>query len=382
MSFSVHEVAEWIGGSVVNSAVLGGHLHEIRVEKISNLDACGTRDIAFFFSRAYEKALIQSLPGILVTDRAFVEPMERAGLPLWKQTAVLSCADPYLAMAQVSEKFAAKISTVAHLTRLRETEIHPSAVVHATAQVGLGVRIGPHCVIEERARIGAGSVLYPGCFIGPFVEVGEDCVLFPNVALYEWTRLGNQVRLHSGVVVGADGFGYAPIKSPAQSQDQLQEMITEVAATHSEGVMGHQKIYHLGRVAMGNRVEIGANSCVDRGTFGDTVIGDDVKIDNQVQVGHNVQIGRGTVICGCAGLAGSAKVGEFVYIGGAAKIGNQIQIGNRANIGAGSMISKDVPAGGAAAGNPQREHRDHFRAHAILNRLISDKKNKKKRGHG
>jgi UDP-3-O-[3-hydroxymyristoyl] glucosamine N-acyltransferase len=179
-------------------------------------------------------------------------------------------------------------------------------------------------------------------------------VFFPRVTLYEQTQVGDRVRLHAGVVLGADGFGYAPRREGGK-------------------VVGHEKIYHVGRVVIGNDVEIGANTCVDRGTIGDTVIRDMAKVDDLVMIGHNCQLDVGAVICGNAGLAGRAKIGKFVYIGGMAGVGNDVEIGDGSMVGALSVVSADVPPGVSMIGNPSRTAREHNRIQVLLNRMLREK---------
>jgi len=357
MPFSLSEVLEWTGGRLANAGALGSRAGGIRVEKPAQIAGSGSSDLVFFFSREYQKDLPSAAPGIMVTGEAFVKSMEAAGLPLWQSSAVVACADPYLAMALMSAKFAAVMSTVAHVPAVAgrgKTAIHASAVVHPEALIADGASIGAHAVIERGASIGGGTVVYPGCFVGPGAVIGRDCVLFPNVTVYEWTRVGDRVRLHAGVVLGADGFGYAPRRDDGS-------------------VTGHQKIFHLGRVEIGDDVEIGASSCVDRGTFGETRIGAGAKLDNHVHVGHNATVEEGAILCGGICLAGRAHVGRFVYVGGMTGISNDVHVGDGANIGACSLITKDVPPGGAAVGNPQRDYRDHFKAHAMLSRLTENR---------
>ena len=353
MSFSVHQMIDWVRGRVVNPNEVSSKLEQTRVSGLSLLASSQEQDVAFFFSKAYAGDLLQAKPGILVTGLEFVKHLESAGLSLWKSSVVIACEDPYLGMAVVSEKFASFLSTVSHLPGAvpREKMVHPSAVVHPNAELGLGVQIGAHCVLEEKVKIGAGSILYPGCYLGPGVQVGEQSVLFPKVTLYESTRIGNRVRIHAGSVLGSDGFGYAP-------------------RTEAGKVTGHQKTYHLGRVVVGDDVEIGANVTVDRGTLGDTIIEAEAKIDNDVHLGHNAKIGRGAILCGATALAGSASVGEFAYVGGLTAITNQVHVGARAKVGAQTILTKDVPEDGTAVGNPQRDYQSHFKAHAKLNRLI------------
>lgn len=352
MSFSVDEIASITGGRVVNAGELGEKARTIRVERPAPLSASRESDLAFFFSREYQHELPQARAGVLITGEPFVAPLRAAGLPLWERTAVIACKDPYFAMALLSEKFAANLSTVGPRERSAKTLVHSSAVVHPSVVLGAGVEIGENCVLEEGARIGAGTRLFPGCFVGARAEIGEDCTFLPQVIVYEWTRVGSRVRIHAGSVLGADGFGYAPKQDGAS-------------------VTGHQKIWHLGRVVVGDDVEIGALCTVDRGTLGDTVLGNQVKLDNQVHVGHNAQVAEGAVLCGGVRLAGRASVGRFVYMGGMVGVINNVHVGDGATVAAFTLVSKDVPPGGTAVGIPQRTQKEHFRAHAALNRMIA-----------
>lgn len=355
MAFSVQEVLSWTGGRWINESDLAEKGRSIQVDKPSELAKAGPRDLAFFFSRAYQKDLATAQPGILITAEPFVQPMKAAGLPLFKNTAVIACADPYYAMAVLSEKFAAGLSTVAHVEKMSESSVHSSAVIDPTAEIGKNVTIGAHCVVEAGARIGEGTVLYPGCFVGPEVSIGRFCVLFPNVVIYEWTEIGNRVRIHANSTIGSDGFGYAPRRQGKQ-------------------VVGHQKIFHLGKVVIEDDVEIGANSCADRSTFGETRISKNAKLDNQVHIGHNCSVDEGAIICGATALAGRASVGKYAYVGGLVGITNDVHIGDGANVAALTLVSKDVPPGVTVAGNPQRELREHFKVHARLNRLLDERR--------
>jgi UDP-3-O-[3-hydroxymyristoyl] glucosamine N-acyltransferase len=359
MALTVSELLKVTGGKLANDSELGGDVLARAVDKPAPLLGSVASNISFFFSKEYQMELLRAAPGVLVTGDLFVAPMKQAGLPLWKKTAVIACADPYLAMAKVSERFAEEWSHGAHLKRPTVGAVHPSAVVSKDAQVDRTATIGAHCVIESGARISAGTVLYPGCYVGRGVAIGEDCVLFPHVSIYEDCQVGNRVRLHSGVVVGADGFGYAP-------------------RTEAGQVVEHLKIYHLGRVVIGDDVEVGANTCIDRGTLGETVIERMAKIDNLVQVAHNCHVGEGAILCGEVGMAGSSSVGKFAYVGGAAAISNKVKVGDRAQVGAMSGLTKDVPAGEVAIGYPQRSGREFYRVHALLNKLLDERSKKGK----
>jgi UDP-3-O-[3-hydroxymyristoyl] glucosamine N-acyltransferase len=362
VSFSLPEVLQWTGGRLANESALGRAPAEIKVNGVSGLAGSRPEHLAFFFSKAYQNEIPAMRAGILITGEPFVLPLEKSGLSLWKSTAVIACKDPYLAMALVSAKFAEKLSTVAHIRVDRETppQIHPSATVHPSAKLAKGVRIGANVVIEESVEIGEGSVLYPGCYVGPGSRIGEACVFFPNVVLYEWTQIGNRVRLHAGAVVGADGFGYAPRFDNGR-------------------IVAHQKIYHLGRVIIGDDVEVGAAATIDRGTVSDTRIDRGAKLDNNVQVGHNAHVGEGAVICGNAALAGSSSLGKFVYVAGLAGIGNQVHVGDGSRVAAGTLVGKDVPPGKEVIGYPHRDPRDFYKIHALLNQMLKQRRAKSTR---
>ncbi|MBC7386460.1 MAG: UDP-3-O-(3-hydroxymyristoyl)glucosamine N-acyltransferase [Cryobacterium sp.] len=361
--FSVSEILGWTSGRLANAEALGERSSAILVQRPSPLLGGGPEDCCFFFSKAYQQEVARAAPGVLITAESFVLPLQASGLPIWETTAIIACPDPYLAMAILSGKFAKVLSSVYHGSVGPEEmgqlpEIHPSAVVHPMAKIENGAKVGPNCVIEEGAELGLGVVLYPGVYIGKDVKVGEGSVLFPGVTLYEMTEIGKRVRIHAGSTLGADGFGYAPIIE--------------------NGVpVGHRKIYHLGKVTVGDDAEIGANSMVDRSTFGETRIEKNVKIDNHVHVGHNSVILEGAVLCGGVCLAGGTVIGRYAYIGGMAGIGNKAQVGDYAKVGAMSLVDKHVPPGTTAVGNPQRTYREHFKAHALLNRLVDEREKKR-----
>jgi UDP-3-O-[3-hydroxymyristoyl] glucosamine N-acyltransferase len=354
MPFSLSDILSWTGGRLANAAVLGARADAIRVRRPAPLGSSQPDDIAFFFAREYQAELPHAKAGVVITGEAFAGPLEASGLPLWKSSAIITCADPYLAMALVSEKLAAGLSSVGP-GGVGRGGVHPGAVVHPEAVLGPDVVVSPGCVIEEGARIGRGTRLDANCFIGPRAVIGEGCRLFASVVVYEWTQIGDRVRVHANTTIGSDGFGYAPRKG-ADGQPA-----------------GHQKIWHLGRVVIGDDVEVGANCSLDRGTMGDTVVGAHAKLDNQVHLGHNSRVGEGGIVCGGTCLAGGAIVGPYAYVGGLVGISNKVEVGAGAKVAALTLVSKDVPPGETAAGVPQREHSEHFRVHAMLNRLLSER---------
>ncbi len=219
--------------------------------------------------------------------------------------------------------------------------VHPSAQVHAGARLGAGVGVGPMAVIGDDVEIGAGSSIGAGCVIEGSVRIGEKCLLHPRVTLARDVKIGNRCILHPGVVIGADGFGLA------------------------FGDDRWHKIPQIGGVDIGDDVEIGANSTVDRGALDDTVIEEGCKLDNQIQVGHNVRIGAHTAIAGCVGIAGSAVIGRNCKISGAAIVLGHLEITDRVTVTAMSLVTKDIRRPGIySSGTPLMENRRWHRANA------------------
>lgn len=225
--------------------------------------------------------------------------------------------------------------------------IHPSAVIAAGARLAKDVSVGAHAVIEEGATVGPRTSVGSGACIGPGVEIGADCVIHPRVTIYADVRIGDRVIMHSGSVIGSDGFGYV----------------------FAEGY--HQKFPQLGRVIIEGDVEIGANTTIDRGSLGDTVIGQGSKIDNLVQIAHNVRVGRHCVIAAQVGIAGSVRIGDYVMFGGQAGIGDRARIEDQAIIGAqaGVLPAKQVRRGSALWGTPARPMAEYKETYAQIAQL-------------
>jgi UDP-3-O-[3-hydroxymyristoyl] glucosamine N-acyltransferase len=362
-SVSLSQVLEWTGARLANESSLGDSASQIRVNGLAPLPGSRSDQLAFFFSKFYQHEVPLASPGILITGEPFLGPLEKSGLPLWKKSAVVSCKDPYFAMAILSAKFAELSPSMAHVRfdRTQAPEVHPRAAVDPNAKLGAGVRVGAHVVIEAGAEIGAGTVLYAGCFVGPGCKVGEECVLFPNVVLYENTRVGNRVRIHAGAILGADGFGYAP-------------------KVENGRLVAQQKIYHFGGVLIGDDVEIGAATTIDRGTLGNTRVDRGAKLDNNVQIGHNAHLGEGSIMCGCSALAGSSTVGKFCYLAGYVGVGNQVIVGDGVMAGVGAMLASDVLPGQTVMGFPHREARDFYKIQALLNKMLKERKSKVGKG--
>ena len=237
--------------------------------------------------------------------------------------------------------------TLARLTALfdrgpsRDKGVHPTAIVAADAKLGEGVNIGPYAVIGARSRIGAGTVVMPHVTIGADVVVGAQSLLHAGVCIGDRCVLGDRVIVHANAVIGSDGFSFAP--------DLMS------AAAFSSGVK-LSRVHSLGNVVIGDDVEIGACTTIDRATLESTRIGNGTKIDNQVHIGHNVSVGESCLICGKVGISGSVMVGHRVRIGGGVGIGDHLRIGDEAIIGAGSGVASNVPAGVFVLGAPAQPH--------------------------
>lgn len=275
-------------GSIV--AQLGGELHgdpQLSIAGLAPLESAAPDQLSFLSNPKYRQQLAATRAGCVIVAPAMREQALARG-------ACIVADDAYLYFARATQLWKREHA------RPAGPAVHPSAVVDPAAEIGPGVRIGAQCVVERGARIGAGTVLKPR------VYVGEDCVI------------GERCTLHPGVVIGADGFGYAPHQG------------------------AWEKIEQLGAVRIGNDVDIGANTCVDRGALADTVIEDGVKLDNLIQVGHNCRIGRNTAIAGCVGIAGSANIGANCTIGGAAMILGHLTLADGVNISAGSFVARSI----------------------------------------
>jgi len=278
---------------------LGGSLHgdpDFLVQNISPLETATSSSLAFLSNPLYRSQLATTEAGCVIVSPE-MQSLVRAG------SACIVSPNPYLYFAKVTQLWRQQ-----QVAEDGEPLVHPSAVVHPKAVVHPTARIGPLCVIEKGARVGAGSWLKSHVTLGADCSIGEHCIL------------------HAGVVIGADGFGFAPIEGR------------------------WEKIEQLGAVRIGNHVEIGANSCVDRGALEDTVIGHGVKLDNLVQIGHNVQIGAHTAMAGCVGVAGSAVIGAHCTLGGGAIVLGHLTLADGVHISAASVVMRSINQPGNYSG--------------------------------
>jgi UDP-3-O-[3-hydroxymyristoyl] glucosamine N-acyltransferase len=240
----------------------------------------------------------------------------------------------------------AKLLQLYESMKPRKTGIDEKASISSKATIGKEVYIGPFAVVGDGAVIGDGTQIYPHTVIGDGVTVGEKCLIYPNVTIYQGCKLGNNVTIHAGSVIGADGFGFAP------------------------NTEGYDKIPQIGIVIIEDDVEIGANTCIDRSTMGQTIIHKGVKLDNLIQVAHNCEIGENTVMSAQAGMAGSTKIGAWCMVGGQAGFAGHIQIADKTFIGAQCGVIKNTKGNGESLiGSPAMDPKMFFKAKAVYPKL-------------
>jgi UDP-3-O-[3-hydroxymyristoyl] glucosamine N-acyltransferase len=322
----------------------------LEIHRIALVEKAREGDLVFVSDGQLLKQLAEASPSAAVIGEDY-----------WKASEALELKFPLLLVKDAKLAFA-KASVFFKTESAAEAGVHPSASVHPKAKLGKGVSIGPNVVIREKAEIGEGTVIQAGASIGARVVIGAGSNIFPNVVIYQDTKIGQRVRIHSSSVIGADGFGYAQEKTDT-------------------GVR-HVKIHHLGSVRIGDDVEIGASTTIDRGTLGETVIENGCIIDNQVQIGHNCHLEEGVIICGCTGLAGSVHVGKFAVLAGFVGVANKMKIGMGARVAAYTAIQGHVPAGVTWGGIPGMPHRNWLRTQLVFEKLPEILKELKARGAG
>ena len=313
-----------------------------RIRGLGSLLLAGPDEISFLSNPKLQPQLLQSAAAAVVLTPAVFETLETGSYSFFP----VLCSEPYLMYALLAQWFDR------HRLNSLPSGIHESAVIAPSAHIEAGVSIGPHCVVEEGARIGRGTRLGPGCIIGANSVLGADCLLHARVTLYHNVTVGDRAILHSGCVLGADGFGFAP--DPRQQKGAWA------------------KIAQIGGVVLGNDVEIGANTTVDRGAIDNTMIGHGVKLDNQIMIGHNCQIGDHTAMAACVGVAGSTIIGKRCSIGGAAMLSGHLTLADDVNVSGGTAITSSISQPGRYTGvYPYAEHVQWQRNAAVLPQLAT-----------
>ncbi len=321
LDISAGQLATEVGGQVVGDATT-------TITGISGLTEARPGDVSFLADERYLALLTDSKASAVLCRRA-LDDCDKVQIVV---------ADPNLAFIEIVERHGPQ-------PRPLPRRIHPTAIIEDHVTIGDDVAIGPYVVIRAGSVIGSGCTINAQCFIGNDCQLGERCLLHPRVTIRERCRLGTAVIIHAGAVIGADGFGYASVA----------------------GV--HRKIPQVGSVDIGDDVEIGANTTIDRARFDHTVIGAGTKIDNLVMIAHNVQIGAHGIICGQVGIAGSTAIGDGVMILGQAAVTGHIRIGDGAVIAGRAGVSKNLPAKATVRGNPARDIREFQQQELALRRM-------------
>lgn len=328
-SFSIEEINDILKG------VLIGHTNKA-ITGPEQLETANDTQITFIGSKKYVRLWESSKAcAAIISDNLEIEP--------GTNRALIKVKNADLAMAQLLEHF---IPDPPHF----DTAIHQTAVIHPSAVIGSNSRIGAGCYIGMNVKIGSNVTLYPNVTIMDESTVGDGTTIWPGTVIRERCVIGRFCIFHPNVSIGADGFGYRP----------------------SPDGRGLIKIPHIGNVIIGDAVEIGSGSCVDRGKFSSTVLGDGTKIDNLVQIGHNSKLGRSCVMAGNSGLAGSVTLGDGVMIGGSASISDHVTIGNGAVVGGGSGVMHDIPDGKTVLGYPAVDAREALKQWAILRKMARE----------
>ena len=328
---TIHEIAEFLGGEVIGNNIESAP----DIERVAKIEEADFGSLTFLANLKYEKHLgTTQATAILVSRKLDLKKnVGRASL------IFIRVDDPYVAFLHVLRRLTPTVE-------LFTSGIHSTAIVPSNTIMGKNISIGSHAVVGEHAIIGDNTKIGAGCVIGNHAQVGSECMIYPNVVVYHQCKIGNRVILHSGAVIGSDGFGFAPKMNGT-----------------------YEKIPQIGIVVIDDDVEIGANTTVDRGAMEETRIGRGSKIDNLVQVAHNVVIGPGCILLAQSGISGSTVLGAGVVIAGQSGAVGHIHIGDGAKVGAKSAVTKDVPPGGFVTGHPARDHRLWLRERALVGKL-------------
>jgi len=321
-AYTLAEIAERVGGELVGNG-------DVVINRVATLVSAGAGDLSFVANAKYRSQLSSTKACALIVG---VRESELTSLP-----RIIS-SNPYACYA--------KAASLLNPMESISPGIHPTAVVGEGAHVAASASIGPQAVLGRDVEIGDGVVIGAGCYVGDQVSIGAATRLYPRVVIYHACQIGQRVIVHSGAVIGADGFGLA--------NEQGRWL----------------KIPQIGRVLIGDDVEIGANTTIDRGALDDTVIEEGVKLDNQIQIAHNVHIGAHTAMAGCVGVAGSTRIGRYCTVAGSAMIIGHLEIADRVNISVGTLVTKSISEPGTYTSSiPCLPHRDWLRNAAQLHHL-------------
>lgn len=325
---TVREIASLLEGDIVGNA-------ELEIVRVAKIEEAKTGDLTFLSNPKYEKYLESTAASAIIVARALDLSRHRN-----IASSLIRVTDPYASFVVAIERLNPPPPQI-------PKGIHPTAIVHSSASIGSGCSIGAYVAIGEKCLIGEDVTVHPGTVIGNGVQIGDGCLIYSNVSIRESCIVGRRVIVQPGAVIGSDGFGFAPKKDGS-----------------------FQKIPQLGIVVIEDDVEVGANTCIDRATMGETRVMRGTKLDNLIQIAHNVSVGTNVAIAGQAGIAGSTKVGNNVLIGGNAAITGHVTVANRVSIAGHSGVSKSLTKEGETyLGYPAKEAAKARRMEGALRQL-------------
>lgn len=324
MKFKAKVIAEFLKGQIEGDP-------EVEVTDVTKIEEGTPGTLSFLANPKYEKFIYDTKASIVIVNKDF-KPEKAI------HATLIRVENAYESFASLLELY--------QQSKPQKTGIHSTASIHENVKIGEKVYIGDYSVIEKNAMIGNNVKIYPQVYIGEDVRIGDNTVIYPGVKIYQGCRIGCNCVLHGGVVIGADGFGFAP-----QSDNN------------------YRKIPQIGIVILEDDVEIGANTCVDRATMGATIIRRGVKLDNLIQIAHNVEIGENTVIAAQSGVAGSTKMGRNCLCAAQVGIIGHLKIGDNVKIGAQSGVIKDVKDGEILQGSSAFHYRDYWKSYAVFTKL-------------
>ncbi len=323
MDFSAQQIASFVQGEIVGDA-------DVTVNTFAKIEEGKPGSITFLSNPKYEHFIYDTDASIVLVNRDFIPEK-----PI--KATLIKVDNAYETLA--------KLMTLYEQSKTQNKGIASTAIIAKSAKIGKDVYIGAYVVIDDDVVIGDNTQIYPHTYVGKNASVGEGSLIYSGVNIYHDCQIGNHVTLHSGVVIGADGFGFAPTPE------------------------GYNKIPQIGNVIIEDNVEIGANTCVDRATMGSTIVHKGVKLDNLIQIAHNDEIGANTVMAAQAGVAGSAKVGEWCVIAGQVGITGHLTVGNHVILGPQSGIISSIKDNSRLIGSPPMEEKPFFKSQAVLRKL-------------
>jgi UDP-3-O-[3-hydroxymyristoyl] glucosamine N-acyltransferase len=326
MSYTITEINNLLQGELVGNTTT-------KITGAEQIEKANRNQISFIGNRKYlSKWDTSKACAVIVSENLKIEPKTNK--------AIIKVKNPDLAMGKILALFAPPLPSF-------ESDISPNATVHNTAQIGTKCKIGAGCYVGKNVILEDNVILMPNVTVLDDSKIGAHTTIWSGAVIRERSIIGKHCILHNNVSIGADGFGYRP----------------------AENGQGLVKIQHIGNVILGDYVEIGANSCVDRGKFSATILGDGCKIDNLVQIGHNSVLGKFCIMAGSSGLAGSVTLGDGVIVGGSASISDHVTVHSGAVVGGGSGVINDVPAGKSVLGYPAQDSREMLKQWIALRKL-------------